>query len=214
MQPAPLFRDDDETRGYVDGTVWRLGDTGRPLALVTAELHPRYLGNGSRIVDDLLSLTDRRLTLRSNDLPGWSPQESAVVMQPLPKAPPPAPMPAARLAQIKQQAHRFTGTQEVRELQTQYVYLRLLLREIDRYQPPGDEHADGAIFLLVNGRNPALVLQFETDGKAWPWGVGRLTLPSNLELRLDEQTVWKQPRHPPYGWTSPDCATNPPADFP
>src|SRR5579872_4768800 len=29
MHDAPLFRYDDETRGYVDGTIWRLGETGR-----------------------------------------------------------------------------------------------------------------------------------------------------------------------------------------
>src|SRR5262249_49988291 len=62
MQPAPLFRYDDETRGYVDGTVWRLGETGRPLAIITAELHPNYLGGGPRIVYDLLSLTARPFT--------------------------------------------------------------------------------------------------------------------------------------------------------
>src|SRR5262245_26314033 len=59
MQPTPLFRYDDETRGYVDGTVWRLGAKGRPLAIITAELHPNYLGDGPRIVYDLLSLTGR-----------------------------------------------------------------------------------------------------------------------------------------------------------
>src|SRR5262245_46003487 len=48
MQSKPLFRYDDETRGYVDGTVWRLGETGRPLAIITAELHPNYLGGGPR----------------------------------------------------------------------------------------------------------------------------------------------------------------------
>src|SRR5438874_2157619 len=37
MQMTPLFRYDDETRGYVDGTVWRLGEKGRPLAIITAE---------------------------------------------------------------------------------------------------------------------------------------------------------------------------------
>ena len=56
MQSTPLFRYDDETRGYVDGTVWRLGEKGRPLAIVTAELHPRYLGGGPRVVYDFLSL--------------------------------------------------------------------------------------------------------------------------------------------------------------
>lgn len=215
MHSTPLFRYDDETRGYVDGTVWRLGETGRPLAIVTTELHPNYLNSGSVVVYDLLSLTDRRFTLRSNDLTaGWSPQGAAMTMQPLPNAPVPATTPATRLAQIKQQARRFTGTQEVTELSTQFVHLRLLPREIDRYVPTDDPNADGAVFLLVNGRNPALVLLVETDGLNWLWGVGRLTLPSNLVLHLDDAKVWSQPRNPPYGFNSPYCATNAAATFP
>ncbi len=214
MRLVPLFRYDDETRGYVDGTVWRLGETGRPLALVTAELHPRYLNGGPVVVYDLLSLTNKRFTLRSEDLPGWAPNGSAIAMEPLPDAPVPATNPSTRLAQLKEQARRFTGTQEVTELDKQFVHLRLLPREIDRYTPTDAPNADGAIFLLVNGRNPALVLVIETDGKAWQWGVGRLTLPSDLELLLDDHSVWKQPRNPSYGWTSPYCATNRPAVFP
>jgi hypothetical protein len=214
LNAAPVFRYDDETRGYVDGTVWRLGDSGRPLAIITTELHPNYLGGGPRVVYDFLCLTDRRFTAKSKDVPGWSPPRSAVAMQPLDGAPVPAATATARLAQLKQQARRFTGTQEVQERETQHVHLRLLPREIDRYAPGSAERADGAIFLLVNGRNPALVLLVETDGEKWQWGVGRLTLPSNLELRLDDRVVWAQPRNPPYGWASPYCASNSPAEFP
>jgi hypothetical protein len=214
MRSVPLFRYDDETRGYVDGTVWRLGETGRPLALVTAELHPRYLNGGPVVVYDLLSLTSQRFTLRSPDLPGWSPGGSAISMEPLLGAPLPVTNRAGRLAQMKEQARRFTGTQDVSELDQQFVHLRLLPREIDRYSPTEAPLSDGALFLLVNGRNPALVLVIETDGNAWQWGVGRLSLPSDLELRLDGTTVWKQPRNPSYGWNSPYCATNRPAEFP
>ncbi len=214
MRPVPLFRYDDETRGYVDGTVWRLGETGRPLALVTAELHPHYLNGGPVIVYDLLSLTPKRFTMRSDDLPGWSPGGSAIAMEPLSDGPVPAMNPVTRLAQLKEQSRRFTGTQEITELDKQFVHLRLLPREIDRYKPTDAPLADGAIFLLVNGRNPALVLIIETDGKAWQWGVGRLSLPSDLELLLDDQSVWKQPRNPSYGWNTPYCATNRPAEFP
>src|SRR5262245_47618361 len=56
LESAPLFRYEDQTRGYVDGTVWRLGARGRPLAIITTELHPNYLGTGSRVVYDFLSL--------------------------------------------------------------------------------------------------------------------------------------------------------------
>lgn len=210
MHPTPLFRYDDETRGYVDGTVWRLGDTGRPLAIITAELHPRYLGGESSIVYDLLSLTTQPFTVKAQDW-NWSPHASAVALLPLPKAPAPVETEPGRLAQMKQQARRFSGTQDVKELDTQFVHLRLLPREIDRYRPADHPRSDGAIFLLVNGRNPALVLLVETDGQAWQWGVGRLSLPSILELRLDDEVVWTGLR----GVATPGyTATNRPASFP
>jgi hypothetical protein len=215
MRSTPLFRYDDETRGYVDGTVWRLGETGRPLAIITAELHPNYLGGGPCVVYDLLSLTGRPFTARSTDIPGWSPGAPAVIVKPLPDAPEPSPFAAKRLTQLKEQSRRFTGTQEVQETEKTLVHLRLLPREIDRFAPGPEANADGAIFLFANGRNPALLLVVETDGKTWQYGVGRLSMPSTLEMRLDDKVVWSEPRIPSSpGWNQPYNASNRPAKFP
>jgi hypothetical protein len=137
-----------------------------------------------------------------------------VAVQPLSDAPPPAGEPLKRLTQLKQQARRFSGTQDVRELDETSVKLRLLPKEIDRYSPGGHEFADGAIFLLVNGRNPALLLLVETDGKAWRYGVGRLSAPSILELRLDDVVVWSQGRADTLTWSQPYTASNSAATFP
>ncbi|MBI3866636.1 MAG: hypothetical protein HY290_32540 [Planctomycetia bacterium] len=215
MQPKPLFRYDDETRGYVDGTVWRLGESGRPLAIITAELHPNYLGDGPRIVYDLLSFTGRRFTATSADIPGWSPRGPAVIFKELPDAPEAATVAAKRLTQLKEQARRFTGTQEVQETDKTFVHLRLLPREIERYSPGSDPSSDGALFVFANGRNPALLLAIETDGKAWQYGIGRLSMPSTLEMRLDDTVVWSEPRIPSSpGWREPYNASNSPAEFP
>jgi hypothetical protein len=215
MQPTPLFRYDDETRGYVDGTVWRLGETGRPLAIITAELHPNYRGSGPCVVYDFLSLTGRPFTARSPDIPGWSPRAPAVVLKPLPGAPETSTVAAKRLTQLKEQARRFSGTQEVQETDKTFVHLRLLPREIERYAPGPAELSDGAIFLFANGRNPALLLVVETDGTEWQYGVGRLSMPSTLEMRLDDTVVWSEPRIPSSpGWGEPYNASNSPARFP
>ncbi len=215
LQPMPLFRYEDQTRGYVDGTVWRLGEQGRPLAIITAELHPNYLNAGSVIVYDFLSLTERPFAAKSPDVTGWTPRGSAVTMQRIPDAPEPAKAAAARLGQIKQLARRFTATQEVREIDTSFVHLRMLPREIDRYSPDQTAESDGAIFLFVNGRNPAIVLLIETKGPEWHYGVGRLSAPSELTMRLDDAIVWKQPRaFESLAWTNPYTASNSPATFP
>ena len=103
----------------------------------------------------------------------------------------------------------------MQELEKTFVHLRLLPREIDRYSPGSDERADGAIFVFVNGRNPALLLVVETDGKVWQYGVGRLSMPSTLEMRLDDTVVWSQPRLPQSpGWSESYTASNSAAEFP
>lgn len=214
MQRTPLFRYDDETRGYVDGTVWRLGENGRPLAIITAELHPHYLNRGPRVVYDFLSLTERPFVARSADVPGWAPGGSAVTFKPLSGAPEPAAGAAKRLNQLKGQARRFGGTQDVRELDESFVQLRLLPREIDRYTPASDDRADGAIFIFANGRNPAVLLLIETDGNAWQYGIGRLSSPSRLVMKLDDAVVWTQPRFESHSWSEPYTASNVPAEFP
>jgi hypothetical protein len=211
LEPTPLFRYDDFTRGYVDAFVWKLGATGRPRAIITNELHPNYLGGGPRMVYDFLSLSPDPFVAKSNDV-GWSPRGSAVHFAAIPEGPEPAANPAARLQQIKTLARRFTATQLIAETDETLVHLRLLPKEIDRYVPATHQRSDGAAFLFVNGRNPGLMLFLETDGTGWHYGIGRLSMPSTLTVLLDDHAVWTRPRG-----SEPDgsyTASNSPANFP
>lgn len=196
VESKPLFRYDDLARGYQDGTVWRLGPKGRPLAIVTTELHPRYglqrTGRSNpRVVYDLLSLTDSSFTANSKHLT-WRPTKPAVEMKTLVPAPEPATTRTGRLRQLKQLSRRFQALQLVNEQGTdnQKLVLRLLPKEIDRYQPTSNANSDAATFLFVAGRMPGVILFIETDGEGWQFGVGRLSGPSRLALRLDENEVW------------------------
>jgi len=168
VQDEPLFRYDDPTRGYVDGTVWRLGATGRPLAIITAELNPDYLGSGPRIVYDLLSVTDRPFVGQSPDFK-WRSSQSAVEMKPLPDGPDAADSDVRRLLQLKQTVRRFSAYQRVEEVVDEDIQLRLVPTPIDRYVPcqdgkPKSPNADGAVFVFAAGRMPGVILFLETDG--------------------------------------------------
>ena len=225
LESKPLFRYDDIPRGYVDGAVWRLGKTGRPLAVVTTELHPRYGMQGTdrsnpRVVYDLLSLSDAPFSSKSNDIV-WSPAGSAVTFMPIAEAPSPADSETKRLRQMKQLARRFSAVQTVTEVGTEneQLILRLLPQNIDRYVPANDEVAskptksDGAMFLFVAGRMPGIILLLETDGAKWQFAAGRLSAPSTLILSLDDKPVWRVPRD--FGGSSePYLATNAPAILP
>jgi len=209
LSDQPLFRYDDLTRGYVDGTVWRLGATGRPKAIVTAELHPRYSGE-PRVICDYLSLSDVPFAADVYQGTKWTPGESAVRMNEFPDCPPLAATKSQRSFQFKKMAERFTAQQIV---EGQSLELRLLPRAIDRYSPSNDDASDGAIFLFVSGRNPGIVLVVEANSSGWEYGLGRLSGPSTLKVSLEGETVW-QVSPSDYNWTSSYTASNYPIVIP
>jgi hypothetical protein len=194
LQPQPLFRYDDVPRGYVDGSVWRLGQSGRPLAIITTELNPKYLGTSPRVVYDFLSLSEHAFSATSDDV-SWTPSGSAVTMQPLTMAPKPAETASKRLFQMKRIMQGFSARQVVSEEnpETTKLSLRLLPRPIDRYVNSQSARSDGAVFLFVAGRMPGVIVFLETDGKKWQYGVGRLSAPSTLTVSIDGENVWIVP---------------------
>jgi hypothetical protein len=203
LTDQPLFRYDDLARGYVDGTVWRLGDAGRPRAIVTAELHPKYSGE-PRIVYDYLSLSDIRFTAQVAPGIAWNPSGTAIDMKSLPDGPNLAATKSQRLFQLKKMAERFTAQQTV---EGEELELRLLPRPIDRYRPSDQDDSDAAIFLFVSGRNPGILLVIEATDSRWEYGAGRLSGPSTLTLALDGQPVWGV-SPATYSWQAPYTATN------
>lgn len=205
----PLFRYDDQARGYVDGAVWRLGAVGRPKAIVTTELHPKYY-NEPRIVCDYLSLTDTRFIARVADNTTWTPSSSAVEMKPLSGGPKLAEAKPQRLFQLKKMSERFEGHQFVEGVELE---LRLLPRPIDRYQPSDRDDSDAAIFVFVSGRNPGVLLVIEAKEDEWQYGVGRLSGPSALTLALDGKVVWEV-KPAEYAWNASYTAANFPIVIP
>ena len=220
LQETPLFRYDDVPRGYLDGTVWRLGAKGRPLAIVTTELHPRYGLHGTnrsnpKVVYDLVSMADSGFEARSPDIV-WTPKKSFVKLKKLVNVDPPASSKAKRLIQLRNLARRFKVMQRVSEtgFENQSLMLRLLPRNIDRYVPaPANANSDAAIFLFVAGRMPGVLLMLETDGDDWQFGIARLSAPCEIEVTFADGTVWYA--KPDYGGSDePYFATNATAVIP
>ncbi len=204
----PIFRYTDPARTYVAAAVWKLGDKGRPQALITTELHRQHAGS-PRIVYEFLSLTPTRFTASGGDV-RWAPEGSALEFKPLPDAPAPDMTPARRLLQLRAIAKRFAGHEM---LGKERCELRLLPQPVDRYTPSSDERADGAIFLVTFGTNPEAALFLESDGKAWSYAAGRLAGATKIALTIDEKTAWEGQRVR-YGPTSTYTASNAPADIP
>ncbi len=174
----PLLRYSDPTRGaganvLLDASVWRLGEAGRPTALVTLEIY-RAADGAALLSYEFAALADAKFSLRhkQRDEIAWEATGSAVSLSPLADAPSPAKSAAGRLNQMRGLARQFT----VREtLDGESIECRLLAQPIDRYSSADDKIVDGAIFAFANGTNPELAVLLECDDTRWSYGVVRLS---------------------------------------
>jgi hypothetical protein len=175
----PLLRYSDPTRGtaqgniLLDATVWRLGESGRPTALVTLEIY-RSSAELAMLSYEFASLAEGKFTLKhkQHEKVAWIATGSAAKMSPLADAPMPAATAAGRLIQMRQLARQFSARET---LFGESIECRLLAQPIDRYSSPETGLVDGAIFAFANGTNPELGLVLECDKERWSYGVVRLS---------------------------------------
>jgi len=204
----PIFRYTDPARSYVAAAIWKLGEEGRPRALIATELRRQFFGS-PRIVYEHLSLTPTGFTASGGDT-HWAPDGSSLEFKPVPDAPAPDKTPERRLLQLRAIAKRFGGHELIGKDRCE---LRLLPQPIDRYTPSSAERADGALFLFTFGTNPEAVLCLESDGKSWSYAAGRLSGATKIELTIDDKTAWEGARVR-HGLNSTYTASNAPADIP
>jgi hypothetical protein len=186
LAAKPIFKYSDPARGYVAAAVWKLGDEGRPKALLASELDRCDHGKPC-ISYEYLSLTATPFSMKSADM-DWSPSRTLIVFRPIPKAAAPAATPQRRLIQLREIARRFASREEVKK---ESCELRLLPAPVDRYRPSNADRADGAIFFFTFGTNPEVVLFIESDGEKWSFAASRMTGAQVVVLTLDDAIVWQ-----------------------
>ncbi|MGH7137597.1 MAG: hypothetical protein ACREHD_17765 [Pirellulales bacterium] len=173
----PLLRYHDQSReagdglkGVVDATLWRLGTSGRPKAILTLEIYLADQGNPV-LTYEFVSLTPQKFDMKR---PGvyWMPHSTDLSMTELNEAPAPADTPKARLAQMRELARRFTADEQ---LAKEKINLRLLPQPIDRYSDANAGILDATVFVFANGTNPEMGLLLECSDKRWSYGLFRLT---------------------------------------
>jgi hypothetical protein len=104
-----------------------------------------------------------------------------------------------RQRQLKQLAQKFTAHQFWDPNNSRYE-LRRLEKPLHTYRDPDAGIAEGALYALVNGTNPEILLFIEarTTPKdaakpVWRFGVGRSSH-AELHLLYDEKEVFESPR--------------------
>jgi len=190
--PKPLLRYSDPTRGttsanlLLDAGVWRLGEKGRPTALVTLEIY-RGTGDSSILAYEFLSLakTEFSLAHKQHEKVAWEASPKGLTMNPLTGTPKPAAAAPARLVQMRQLARRFTVKEKIRDVDTE---CRLLSQPIDRYSAADAGILDGALFVYANGTNPEIGVLLEASDAGWAFGVARLSS-AETKVSLDGKEV-------------------------
>lgn len=171
LRKSPLLKYSDPARGYSGAGVWRLGQTGRPQALVSLEYWLRGETDEPRLMYELVSLTDARFTVTSAlaKLPadGNPPKFAA-----LPAAEKPATSDKQRLVQLRALARRFTISEKN---MGDFAALRLLPQPIDRYDDAAHGIVDGGVFVFVYGTNPETALLLDCNKEGWRYALARMT---------------------------------------
>ena len=178
----PLLRYNDPTRdlsvdnmsGLLDASVWRLGEAGRPTAILMLEIYGSGDGEGV-LAYEFVSLSERPFSMALESKPevAWDATGTDTTMSPLPDAPKPAATPNARLSQMRRIARRFAVREELDD--GQVIECRLLAQPIDRYAAPDTGIVDGALFAFANGTNPEVALVVECDEEGWSYGFVRMS---------------------------------------
>jgi hypothetical protein len=171
------------------GEVFLWTDDGRPAAVLC--LFEMTESGFVRECHEFTSLASGPLIANRAENATWSPTEGQVDMKLLSGASVPADAPRQRLAQMREQAARFSCEKTTRMADART--LRMLSQPVARYKSPTHQVTDGALFAFVEATDPELFLLVEMrevrGSPQWHYGLARM-VSVQLKVSLDSKTVW------------------------
>ncbi len=190
----PLLRYTDSARNTADGSLWALGDNGRPLAVLALFYVPKGTTNAAWVFE-CVSLTERPISVSRSTGWRWTPQSTDFKLSRFRDAPSKSEGQIVRLRLMKSLSRRFTASERIDN--SKDYQLRLLPQPIHRYAQLGAGLLDGAIFVFAYGTNPEILLfieqhRTESHAASWHYGFARLST-AELRVRLMDHVVWDQP---------------------
>lgn len=206
VKPVPLLRYNDPTVTTTDGTLWLWEVRNRPVAAICLFMDSR---DGFQWNYELVALENDPLKVEGRASWNWRPQKSDRGWQSI-VTPPPADTASQRLTQMKTMAALFEGEETING---ELSRMRLLPRPVHRYSAPEEGVLDGALFLLVIGTNPEVIVQVDAlkqTPAAWRVGFARMSS-AELIVRRNDDIVWSakrvlewNPRHEYFSHYGPD----------
>lgn len=191
IHAQPLFRYDDQPRGFRDATLWLWIDKGRPVAIGKTE-DWREPNKGPTWITCLASLSPHTIRATWEGGYDWTAKKPGIQLLKVKDGPKPDATEPGRLRQFKALSQRFTASMQLYTGDRQE--LRLLPRQLHRYNIPAEGVTDGVIFgWTANGTNPDAVLLIELQSSPgqpaeWLYSLAPVTA-DKLWLKLDGNEV-------------------------
>jgi hypothetical protein len=188
LLPDPILRWSNPSVGEIHGNVflWTAGD--RPAVIGSFY---KWFTPHTHLTHEFHSLATQPLVARRDDAEVWTTSQPGLSFARLSGAPAPASTAAGRLVQMKRLARDFAATKTERDGSKQEM--RLLPQPIYRYQSPGEQLLDGALFVLVQGTDPEVFLLLEAQGEegmeAWSFAATRMN-GVGFSLRYQDKEIW------------------------
>ncbi len=190
LSDEPQHRWTDPTRDFDGGALWVWRASGRPVAVVGAELYASWSLEFASVTPGLVKADGGHVS--------WRPR-NGVEFHEIPDAPAVAGTEAGRFRQMRDLARRFSPREYwlKNEGNVQSYALRLLPHPIDRYSDPASGVVDGGLFVCAHGTNPEALLLIEArrrgDGPPkWSFAGAPLSH-AEVAIKLGSRDVWRAP---------------------
>lgn len=206
-QPAgfadePALRFNDTPRGVVDGSMWMLGKSGRPAAVLTLEFY-----DNDTVMYELSSNAEPPQSVRGVNWE-WKPQDQPFDWTKIPVKAAPGATAKLRQSQLKLLVREFSASEEFND---QVHQLRVLPRPIYEYEDAESGILSGAVFVVANGTNAEILMLIEARAKTdeepayWVAGFSRLATAS-LDVKYAKDEFWSSPNVAEYSPNRPPRA--------
>lgn len=187
----PILRYSDPTRRITDASVWRLGQSGRPNAIVVLEVY-----SGTSIQIEPTAVVDPPKQIKGKGWQ-WTPENVAFEWTTIPIEL----SDSAEVPQLKRQAKTLARQFSAEEaFRGQTYQLRLMPKPLLDYVDTDKSVAAGEMFAWAHGTNVEVLMFVEAqqgaDGKmSWKAGFSRLGAAS-IEIKYDGKSFWSAPAMP------------------
>lgn len=189
--PDSLLNWSNPDAGRVYGDVYLWTEARRPVAVVSIF---RWFQPYQSLNVEFSSMSEAPVVVKRNGEAFWQPTRGGIKWQALTGGVQPRPLRAFRLVQMKQIARRFSAELvDGRSGQASDKVLRLLPQPVYRYPDEGANAPDGALFTMVVGTDPELLILVESNSDAWRYAVARMNRDA-IDIMYDGRRVASFPR--------------------